>query len=163
MGNMDKCQFGNVNFSLSYNQDQSLVIVELIRATKLVPGSKSKMANPFAFVSLLPKRHSQQKSQIHRKTLEPTSNETFIFHAAKPIAEITLEIHIFDDDELEKKRPIGQIPLPLKQMNLSEARISIWKNLSLMFACCPRGVASYRARFIGRHWNPISTKSSHFM
>ena len=95
--NMD--QFGNINFLLAI--DKSSVKVEVIRATELVPGLRSKTANPFVLISLLPERHNQLKSTIQRNTLEPTFKEVFIFDAEKPL-EKTLEILVLDGDELEQ-------------------------------------------------------------
>lgn len=121
---------GSVNFSLSYDLEQSLLTVRLIQARDLIARDFSGTADPFCRLCLLPNRKSQLQSRVHKKTVNPEFEEEFIFDVpGTDLASKTLEILMFDYDQFSHDECVGQIQFPLEQFNPAD-RVNYWKGLS---------------------------------
>ncbi|EJW75552.1 hypothetical protein WUBG_13542, partial [Wuchereria bancrofti] len=70
------------------------------------------------------------ETKVHRKTLNPVFNETFIFKV--PFVEIaskTLVFAVYDFDRFSKHDQIGQVLIPLGKIDLGQV-IEEWKDIA---------------------------------
>ena len=125
----DEHQLGSINFSLEYNQETHLLTVHLIEAENLVSRSFSGTADPYCKVCLLPNRRAQLQSKIHRKTTYPVFDEEFIFEVSPDeLDTLTLELFLYDYDEFSRHEGIGQVKVPLVDIDFEQQQI-YWKPL----------------------------------
>ena len=112
-------------------------------------------SDPYVKVYLLPDKKKKFETKVHRKTLNPEFNETFVFkvsfetHGRRkiqsfslmmiiilvlqslPYAEAmnkTLVFAIFDFDRFSKHDQIGEVKVPLCQVDLAQT-IEEWREL----------------------------------
>lgn len=91
--------------------------------------SFSGTADPYCKVCLLPNRRAQLQSKVHRKTTYPVFDEEFIFEVSPDeLNTLTLEFAIFDYDEFSRHEGIGQVKVPLQDIDLEPKQI-LWKPL----------------------------------
>lgn len=155
-GNIQEENLGSVQFSLAFDADTSLLSIQLIQAFDLPPADPtSGTTNPFVRLRLLPDKTNQLQTRVHKATLSPYFDETFIFEASQShLRSRTLEVRVMhqnvDSASITDKEAnvingpaagvnctekssscnsIGQIMLPLGQVDLSEI-VTMWKGLS---------------------------------
>ena len=129
-GSIQEEQLGSLHISLDYNPEQGLLTVRLIQARDLVPRDFSGTADPYCRLCLVPNRRPQLQSRVHKKTLSPEFEEEFIFEVLPSnIDSRTLEILVYSYDQYSRDEPIGQVLLPLEQIDLTETAV-IWKGIS---------------------------------
>jgi synaptotagmin-1 len=90
----------------------------------------SGTSDPYVKLYLLPEKKKKVETKVHRKTLNPVFNETFIFKV--PFNEIgskTLVFSIYDFDRFSKHDQIGQVLLPLGKIDLGQV-LEEWKDIS---------------------------------
>ncbi len=71
----------------------------------------------------MPDRKRKQETRVHRKTLNPTFDETFRFEI--PYGEAmgrTLVLAVYDFDRFSKHDAIGELRLPVCQLDLACAQ-----------------------------------------
>ena len=127
---------GQIHFGLQYEIPSKSLIVKLIEAKDLPPpfckdSSKQDMAhsNPYAKISLLPDQKNSRQSSVQRKTQCPEWNEIFVFEIPYIEAQRrTLEIYVKDFDKYSRHCVIGQIHLPLNNVNMVKGG-HMWKPL----------------------------------
>ncbi|VDN96423.1 unnamed protein product [Rodentolepis nana] len=88
----------------------------------------SGTSDPYVKVYLMPEK-KKFETKVHRKTLNPVFNETFLFKV--PYAEVagkTLRFNVFDFDRFSKHDQIGQIHVPLGSVDLARV-IEEWRDL----------------------------------
>lgn len=111
-------------------------------------------SDPYVKVYLLPDKKKKFETKVHRKTLNPVFNESFVFKVCKnneffylhyqninefsklllqnlPYAEAmnkTLVFAIFDFDRFSKHDQIGEVKVPLCQIDLAQT-IEEWREL----------------------------------
>merc|ERR1712079_231449 len=95
-------------------------------------GDMGGVSDPYVKIYLLPDTKGQKKfeTKVHRKTLNPFFNQTFEFKNL-PYAETfdkTLMFSVFDYDRFSKHDQIGEVKLPLCQIDLAQT-ISEWKDV----------------------------------
>uniref|UniRef100_A0A5S6R0S4 C2 domain-containing protein n=1 Tax=Trichuris muris TaxID=70415 RepID=A0A5S6R0S4_TRIMR len=81
----------------------------------------SGTSDPYVKVYLMPDKKKRFQTQVHRKTLNPVFNETFIFKV--PYSELpskTLTFSVYDFDRFGKNDQIGQLQVPLNSVDLGE-------------------------------------------
>nr|KAG5702766.1 hypothetical protein BaRGS_003640 [Batillaria attramentaria] len=130
-------QLGQLHLGLQYEVTAKVLVVKIIEAKDLPPPycldeNKQDMAhsNPYCKISLLPDQKNSQQTTVQRKTQSPTWNEYFTFEIAyKEVQMRTLEILVKDFDKFSRHCVIGQVLLPLDNVNLIKGG-HMWKPLS---------------------------------
>lgn len=132
-----KFQLGQIHIGLNYEVSTKVLMVKIIEAKDLprpfsMDENKQDMAhsNPYCKVCLLPDQKNSQQTSVQRKTQEPTWNEYFMFEI--PYSEVqmrTLEILVKDFDKYSRHCIIGQVYLPLTNLQLLKG-VHMWKPLS---------------------------------
>lgn len=130
-------QLGQLHFGLQYEVTAKVLVVKIIEARDLPPPycldeNKQDMAhsNPYCKISLLPDQKNSQQTTVQRKTQCPTWGEYFTFEIPYKEAEMrTLEILVKDFDKFSRHCVIGQVLLPLDDVNLIKGG-HMWKPLS---------------------------------
>jgi len=123
---------GKVQYELRYDFNTQTLIVKIIQATELPAMDMGGVSDPYVKVYLLPETKGQKKfeTKVHRKTLNPFFNQQFEFKNL-PYAETfdkTLMLNIFDYDRFSKHDQIGEVKLPLSQMDLAQT-INEWRDV----------------------------------
>nr|CDS29562.1 synaptotagmin [Hymenolepis microstoma] len=123
-----KQNLGKLQFSLDYDFTKGELTVGIIQATDLPGMDMSGTSDPYVKVYLMPEK-KKFETKVHRKTLNPVFNETFLFKV--PYAEVagkTLRFNVFDFDRFSKHDQIGQIHVPLASVDLARV-IEEWRDL----------------------------------
>ncbi|VDM35041.1 unnamed protein product [Hydatigera taeniaeformis] len=144
----EKRNLGKLQFSLDYDFTKGELTVGVIQATDLPGMDMSGTSDPYVKVYLMPEK-KKFETKVHRKTLNPVFNETFLFkHICSiytrnlplkeiflsykvPYAEVagkTLRFNVFDFDRFSKHDQIGQIVVPLGSVDLARV-IEEWRDL----------------------------------
>ncbi|XP_015178475.1 PREDICTED: synaptotagmin-7 [Polistes dominula] len=121
---------GQIHFSLEYNFQKTTLILNIIQGKDLPAKDLSGTSDPYVRVTLLPDKKHRLQTNIKRRTLNPKWNETLYFEGF-PIQKLqsrVLHLHVFDYDRFSRDDSIGEIFLPLCQVDLSE-KPSFWKAL----------------------------------
>uniref|UniRef100_A0A1I8F2E1 C2 domain-containing protein n=1 Tax=Macrostomum lignano TaxID=282301 RepID=A0A1I8F2E1_9PLAT len=106
--------FGQLNFSLEFREETGILSIRIIQAIDLQPkDSSTGLANPYCRVA-------------------PEFEEEFIFEL-KPqdINWSVLEITVFDYDPCSMDECLGQVKLPLVEVDFSEKQV-LWKAICSM-------------------------------
>merc|ERR1711892_376056 len=120
---------GKLHYRINYeeaSQNLSITVVECKDLKKMDILGKS---DPFVRVYLMPGNHKELKTKVIKKNLNPLFNEVFKF--VIPLTEVmkkTVVFQVFDWDKVSKTDGIGEIQVPLWQLNLSSPTDE-WKNL----------------------------------
>ncbi|XP_023245877.1 synaptotagmin-7 isoform X1 [Copidosoma floridanum] len=121
---------GQIHFSLEYDFQSTTLILRIIQGKDLPAKDLSGTSDPYVRVTLLPDKKHRLETKIKRRTLNPRWNETFYFEGF-PIQKLqsrVLHLHVFDYDRFSRDDSIGEMFLPLCQVDLSE-KPSFWKAL----------------------------------
>ncbi|XP_060765356.1 rabphilin-3A [Neoarius graeffei] len=92
---------GRILVSLTYNSQQSQLIVGIIRCAHLAPMDANGYSDPYVKISLKPDmgKKAKNKTQIKKKTLNPEFNEEFSYEIKhSELAKKTLDITVWDYD-----------------------------------------------------------------
>jgi len=123
---------GKLQYEIKYDFNTQTLIVKIIQAVDLPAMDLGGVSDPYVKLYLIPETKGQKKyeTKVHRKTLNPFFNQTFEFKNL-PYAETfdkTLMFSIFDYDRFSKHDQIGEVKLPLCQIDLAQT-ISEWKDV----------------------------------
>jgi len=121
---------GHIHFSLEYDFENTTLILKIIQGKELPAKDLSGTSDPYVRVTLLPDKKHRLETKIKRRTLNPRWNETFYFEGF-PIQKLqnrVLHLHVFDYDRFSRDDSIGEVFLPLCQVDFSE-KPSFWKAL----------------------------------
>ncbi|XP_046979676.1 synaptotagmin-7-like [Schistocerca americana] len=121
---------GQIHFSLEYDFQNTTLILRILTAKDLPAKDITGTSDPYVRVTLLPDKKHRLETKIKRRTLNPRWNETFYFEGF-PIQKLqsrVLHLHVFDYDRFSRDDSIGEVFLPLCQVDLSE-KPSFWKAL----------------------------------
>uniref|UniRef100_W5MWV4 Synaptotagmin 6 n=1 Tax=Lepisosteus oculatus TaxID=7918 RepID=W5MWV4_LEPOC len=122
---------GKINFSLMYDYENESLVVNILKAFDLPAKDLCGSSDPYVKIYLLPDRKRKFQTRVHRKTLNPTFDESFQFPV--PYEELScrkLHLSVFDFDRFSRHDMIGEVILE----NLFEAsdlsrETSIWKDI----------------------------------
>ncbi|XP_069489490.1 synaptotagmin-6 [Ambystoma mexicanum] len=127
----DEKTCGKINFTLKYDYENEMLIVRILKAFDLPAKDFCGSSDPYVKIYLLPDRKRKFQTRVHRKTLNPTFDESFQFPV--PYDELTLRklhLSVFDFDRFSRHDMIGEVILE----NLFEAsdlsrESSIWRDI----------------------------------
>ncbi|KAK3599268.1 hypothetical protein CHS0354_012878 [Potamilus streckersoni] len=129
VSSIEEENLGAVKFSIGYNPETHLLTVHVIEARDLHSRDFSGTADPYCIVSLLPLKRTLQ-SKVHRKTINPVFDEEFVFYVLPhSLSSVTVEISMFDYDQLSRFESIGQTRLAIGNIDLDQKHI-MWKPLA---------------------------------
>ncbi|XP_018568241.1 synaptotagmin 1 isoform X2 [Anoplophora glabripennis] len=123
-------KLGKLQYKLEYDFNQNSFSVTVIQAEDLPALDMGGTSDPYVKVYLLPDKKKKFETKVHRKTLNPVFNETFVFKSL-PYAEAmnkTLVFAIFDFDRFSKHDQIGEVKVPLCTVDLAQT-IEEWREL----------------------------------
>lgn len=123
-------KLGKLQYKLEYDFNSNALSVTVIQAEDLPALDMGGTSDPYVKVYLLPDKKKKFETKVHRKTLSPVFNETFTFKGV-PYADAmnkTLVFAIFDFDRFSKHDQIGEVKVPLCQVDLAQT-IEEWKEL----------------------------------
>ncbi|MEQ2227164.1 Arf guanine nucleotide exchange factor syt1 [Ilyodon furcidens] len=86
-------------------------------------------SDPYVKLYLLPDKKKKFETKVHRKTLEPNFNETFLFKV--PYTDLggkTLMMTVYDFDRFSKHDAIGAIKIPMSSVDFSQS-VQEWRDL----------------------------------
>ncbi|XP_033096958.1 synaptotagmin-2-like [Anneissia japonica] len=120
---------GILNFELKYSPDMNLLTLRLIEARNLQPQDFSGTADPYCKVTILPNCPKTMQSKVLRKTLNPQFKESFVFEIPEfDIHRQTVKIQLYDFDQFSRDDYIGDVLLPLDNVDLSD-KLEVWKEI----------------------------------
>ncbi|XP_012535732.1 synaptotagmin 1 isoform X2 [Monomorium pharaonis] len=123
-------KLGKLQYKLEYDFNSNSLSVTVIQAEELPALDMGGTSDPYVKVYLLPDKKKKFETKVHRKTLNPVFNETFTFKGV-PYADAmnkTLVFAIFDFDRFSKHDQIGEVKVPLCQIDLAQT-IEEWREL----------------------------------
>eukprot|EP00088_Acartia_fossae_P011171 TRINITY_DN15620_c0_g1_i1.p1 TRINITY_DN15620_c0_g1~~TRINITY_DN15620_c0_g1_i1.p1 ORF type:complete len:418 (-),score=179.51 TRINITY_DN15620_c0_g1_i1:132-1385(-) len=123
---------GKLQYELKYDFNTQTLSVTVIQAMELPAMDMGGVSDPYVKIFLVPEIKGMKKfeTKVHRKTLNPFFNETFQFKNL-PYADTfdkTLMFTIFDFDRFSKHDKIGEIKLPLCQIDLAQP-VNEWRDV----------------------------------
>ncbi|CAI2344020.1 unnamed protein product [Caenorhabditis sp. 36 PRJEB53466] len=123
-------KLGRIQYKLDYDFQQGQLTVTVIQAEDLPGMDMSGTSDPYVKLYLLPEKKKKVETKVHRKTLNPVFNETFIFKVAfNEITAKTLVFAVYDFDRFSKHDQIGQVLIPLGKIDLGQV-IEEWKDIA---------------------------------
>jgi len=122
-------KLGRLQYKLDYDFNSNTLTVGVIQAEDLPACDAGGTSDPYVKVYLLPDKKKKFETKVHRKTLNPVFNETFTFKVAyNEILTKTLIFSVYDFDRFSKHDQIGEIRLPMNQIDLAQT-IEEWRDL----------------------------------
>lgn len=70
---------GKLEFSLDYDFQKQELTVGVLQATELPAMDMGGTSDPYVKVYIMPEKKKKFETKVHRKTLNPVFNETFVF------------------------------------------------------------------------------------
>ncbi|XP_031569799.1 synaptotagmin-1-like isoform X2 [Actinia tenebrosa] len=124
-------KIGRINFTLDYSFNDNTLTIGIIKAEDIPAKDFSGSSDPYVKIYLLPDKKKKMETKVHRRTLNPVFNETFVFKNI-PYSEITnriLLMELYDFDRFSRHDLIGEARLPLIDVDLASS-INEWRVLT---------------------------------
>ncbi|KAJ3602954.1 hypothetical protein NHX12_030698 [Muraenolepis orangiensis] len=118
-----------LQYSIEYDFENAKLTVGILQAADLISMDSGGTSDPYVKLHLLPDKKKKYDTKVHKKTLNPVFNETFLFKV--PYEELggkTLVMSVYDYDRFSKHDIIGQVTIPMKTIDLGQP-IEEWKDL----------------------------------
>jgi len=121
---------GDINFSVEYEYPTQTLKLKIIQGKDLAARDANGFSDPYVRITLLPDKKHRLETKTKRKTLNPKWNETFYFEGfpLNKLQSRVLHLHVYDYDRFSRDDSIGEIFLPLCQVDFS-SKPSFWKKL----------------------------------
>ncbi|XP_044126172.1 synaptotagmin-1-like isoform X1 [Bufo gargarizans] len=130
MGSKENEYRGRLQYSVEYNMQREEITVAVKQAANLKAMDSGGTSDPYVIVFLTNDTRKKNETKVYRKTLDPTFNESFTFKLLKPEIEDTeVVMQVYDFNRFSKHDVIGEVRLPLRDMNLQHV-IEEWKELN---------------------------------
>ncbi|XP_071043082.1 synaptotagmin-9-like [Parasteatoda tepidariorum] len=101
---------GKLMFTLRYDHDVEGLIVRVLQARDLPAKDFSGTSDPYIKIYLLPDRKKKFQTRVHRRNLNPTFNETFVFGVPyEQLRSRTIQFSVYDFDRFSRHDLIGQV------------------------------------------------------
>ncbi|XP_026131487.1 synaptotagmin-6 isoform X5 [Carassius auratus] len=122
---------GKINFSLKYDYEGELLLVTILKALDLPAKDLCGSSDPYVKIYLLPDRKRKFQTRVHRKTLNPTFDETFQFPVPyEELGSRKLHLSVFDFDRFSRHDMIGEVILEnLFEVSDLSRETSVWKDI----------------------------------
>ncbi|XP_051947185.1 synaptotagmin-6-like isoform X2 [Xyrauchen texanus] len=122
---------GKIHFSLRYDYENEMLLVKILKAFDLPAKDLCGSSDPYVKIYLLPDRKQKFQTRVHRKTLNPTFDESFQFPV--PYDELPvrkLHLSVFDFDRFSRHDMIGEVILDnLFEVSDLSRDTSIWRDI----------------------------------
>lgn len=122
---------GKINFSLRYDYENEALLVNILKAFDLPAKDLCGSSDPYVKIYLLPDRKQKYQTRVHRKTLNPTFDESFQFPV--PYEELSsrkLHLTVFDFDRFSRHDMIGEVIVEnLFEVSDLSRETSIWEDI----------------------------------
>ncbi|KAF4110520.1 hypothetical protein G5714_007551 [Onychostoma macrolepis] len=117
---------GSLEFTLLYDQGNSSLHCNIIRAKGLKPMDSNGLADPYVKLHLLPgaSKSNKLRTKTLRNTRNPTWNETLVYHGLtdEDMQRKTLRISVCDEDKFGHNEFIGETRVALKKLKFSQKK-----------------------------------------
>lgn len=122
---------GCLFFSLTYNSQDMVLTLRIQKAVGLPAKDLSGTSDPFVKILLLPDKKHKLETRIKRKNLNPVWNELFTFEGFphNKLMGRTLYLQVLDYDRFSRNDPIGEVEIPLEDVELGPMAVNYAKNL----------------------------------
>ncbi|CAG6021720.1 unnamed protein product [Menidia menidia] len=137
----EKEKLGKLQYSIDYDFQENKasmlldwykfinLTVGILQAADLLSMDSGGTSDPYVKVFVLPDKKKKYDTKVHKKTLNPVFNETFVFKI--PFQEMggkTLVMSVYDFDRFSKHDIIGEIKIPMNTLDLAKP-IEEWRDL----------------------------------
>ncbi|KAM3877545.1 synaptotagmin-2-like [Diretmus argenteus] len=122
-------KLGKLQYSIDYDFENAKLTVGILQAADLISMDSGGTSDPYVKVHLLPDKKKKYDTKVHKKTLNPVFNESFVFKV--PYEELggkTLIMSVYDYDRFSKHDIIGEVKIPMNTIDLGQP-IEEWKDL----------------------------------
>ncbi|XP_064627038.1 synaptotagmin-7-like isoform X3 [Lineus longissimus] len=121
---------GRIHFTIAYDFPATTLVLKIHSATGLPAKDISGTSDPYVKVMLLPDKKHKMQTKMKRKTLNPRWNEIFLFEGFpyEKLKVRVLYLEVLDFDRFSRDDPIGEIALPLADVDLTEEQ-GFWRDL----------------------------------
>ncbi|KAG7253808.1 hypothetical protein CRUP_029152, partial [Coryphaenoides rupestris] len=120
----EKEKLGKLQYSIDYDFQESKLTVGILQAADLLSMDSGGTSDPYVKVFVLPDKKKKFDTKVHKKTLNPVFNETFVFKMGGK----TLVMSVYDFDRFSKHDVIGDIKFPMNTLDLAKP-IEEWRDL----------------------------------
>ncbi len=127
----EQVNLGKLEFTLDYDFQKQELTVGVLQASELPAMDMGGTSDPYVKVYIMPDKKKKFETKVHRKTLNPVFNETFVFKslAYGDISGKTLTFAIYDFDRFSRHDQIGEVQIPLGQVDLGKV-IQEWRDVT---------------------------------
>lgn len=118
----EKAYMGKLEYTVDYDFAKQELTVGVLQGSELPAMDMGGTSDPYVKVYILPDKKKKFETKVHRKTLNPVFNETFVFKnlAYGDISGKTLVFAIFDFDRFSRHDQIGEVQIPLGHVDLGK-------------------------------------------
>lgn len=124
-------ELGCLFFSLTYNSNDNILTLRIQKAVGLPAKDLSGTSDPFVKILLLPDKKHKLETRVKRRNLNPVWNELFTFEGFPhdKLLGRTLYLQVLDYDRFSRNDPIGEVEIPLENIELGPMTVNYAKNL----------------------------------
>ncbi|KAK5598913.1 Synaptotagmin-2 [Crenichthys baileyi] len=122
-------KLGKLQYSIDYDFENTKLTVGILQAADLMSMDSGGTSDPYVRVHLFPDKKKKFDTKVHKKTLNPVFNETFVFKV--PYEELggkTIVMSVYDYDRFSKHDVIGEVKLPMNTIDLGRP-VEEWRDL----------------------------------
>merc|ERR1712002_135449 len=122
---------GKLQYKLEYDFNAQSLNVTAIQCTELPALDLGGTSDPYVKVYLMPDKKKKFETKVHRKTLNPVFNESFVFKNV-PYADLGSKILVFaiyDFDRFSKHDQIGKVEVEMNSVDLGRV-VEEWRDLT---------------------------------
>ncbi|XP_063074096.1 synaptotagmin-10 [Engraulis encrasicolus] len=131
-GNKDPVETcGKLSFALRYDYEEQALEVRILKALDLPAKDFTGTSDPYVKIYLLPERKKKFQTRVHRKTLNPTFDETFRFPVEyAQLSNRKLHFSVYDFDRFTSHDMIGEVVVDnLFELSDLSREAVVWKDI----------------------------------
>eukprot|EP00118_Oscarella_pearsei_P025193 m.307702 g.307702 ORF g.307702 m.307702 type:complete len:428 (+) comp42668_c0_seq1:245-1528(+) len=112
---------GRLRYSVEYDFTSQAVTVIVHDCRNLAAKDRGGTSDPYVKVCILPNKRLKYQTKVHKKTLNPVFNETFVFRDMeyKSIRDRTVFFEVYDFDQITRHDLIGVLTVPFDGLDLA--------------------------------------------